>query len=275
MAHFQYALSSALYAPETAPILLKGSVCENLKKAGELGYDAIEIHMRETDAIDIPEVQKTMQETGVRVAMIVTGRLNTEGGLSLMDDRPYVIREAIDGMKQYIRIASALGADIIIGWMIGRIPAGALCPKQYYDRLAENLKIICSYASEQNVKINIEVINHYETNVFTTARKLMTFKREYKIENLYVHLDTFHMDLEETDFAEAIKTAGDELGYIHLADSTRLYPGSARIDFGHILKLLQEIGYKGWLSVECFPVPDGEEAARKALGHMKQIEALI
>lgn len=272
MSHYRYALSSAAYAPNSAPILLKGEICDNLWKAKELGYDAIEVHMRETDPIDIPAVLKTMEETQVRVAMVVTGRLNTEGGCSLLDDRPYAMKAAVEGTKQYIDLASALGADLVVGWLIGNIPPGALCRERYLDRLAENFKILTAYGSEKHVRINVEIINHYEVNVFTTVRTLMGFKQKYQLDNLYAHLDTFHMNIDEDSFEDAIRAAGKSIGYVHLADNQRRYPGSGMIDFSHILHLLKEAGYQGYLSVECFPVPSGIEAARQALVYMKTID---
>lgn len=272
MNHYRYALSSAAYAPDSAPILLKGDICGNLQKARELGYDAIEIHMRETDPIDIPAVLKTMEETQVRIAMVVTGRLNTEGGCSLLDDRPYAMKAAVEGAKQYIDLASALGADLVVGWLIGNIPAGALCRERYLNRLAENFKILTAYGSEKHVRINVEIINHYEVNVFTTVRSLMEFKQKYQLENLYAHLDTFHMNIDEDSFEDAIRAAGNDIGYVHLADNQRQYPGSGMIDFPNILRLLKEAGYEGYLSIECFPVPSGEEAAREALQYMKTID---
>ena len=274
MSHYRYALSSAMYAPESAPILLKGPICNNLQSAGKLGYDAIEIHMRETDPIDIPSVLKTMEETHVRISMVITGRLNTEGGCSLLDDRPYITTAAIDGAKQYIDLASALGADLVVGWLIGNIPTGALCKERYLDRLANNLRVLCEYGIKKQVRINVEIINHYEVNVFTTVKSLIDFKKKYQLENLYVHLDTFHMNIDEDSFEDAIKLAGKDIGYVHLADNHRRYPGSGMIDFKNILNQLRSVGYTGYLSVECFPVPSGTEAARQALLYMRTIDPL-
>ena len=272
MEHFRYALSTAAYAPETAPILLKGDICANLEKAGALGYQAIEVHLRENDPIDLPSVLEAMERTGVKIAMVVTGRLMTEGGCSLSDDRPYAMNAAIEGTRQYIDLAASLGADLVIGWLLGNIPAGALCKKRYLDRLAENLKLLTQYAAERGVRINIEVINHYEVNIFTTVKSLIDFKREYHIENLYVHLDTFHMNIDEDSFEAAIRLAGDQIGYVHLADNNRRWPGSGMIDFKSILSLLRSVGYEGYLSVECFPLPDGETAAKQAIQYMRSME---
>lgn len=272
MKHFRYALSTAKYAPETAPILLKGDICSNLRKAKEFGYDAIEVHLREEETIDIQSILKTMDETQINISVIATGRLYTEGGCSLIDDKRYAMNAAIEGTKLYIDLASALGADLVIGWLIGNIPSGTLCRTHYLDRLAKNLSFLSNYADKKNVRIFVEAINRYEVNVFTTVQSLVSFINHYKIPNLYAHIDTFHMNIDEDSFETAIQTAGKHIGYVHLADNTRKYPGSGMINFKEILNLLREVKYDGYLSVECLPYPTSEEAALKAISFMKSIE---
>jgi predicted regulator of amino acid metabolism with ACT domain len=95
MRQWEYALSTADEAPETAPILLKGTICDNLKKASELGYQAIEIHMREDEEIDCEEIKRTMRDYHIKISQIITGRLNTEGKCSLMADEPYITAAAM------------------------------------------------------------------------------------------------------------------------------------------------------------------------------------
>ena len=99
MKKWKYSVSSADDAPSSAPILLKGSICENLKTASELGYQAIEVHTRPDEEFDYEAIRKAEEQYGVKVAMIITGRLNTEGLCSLVDDRPYVTDAAIKCMK--------------------------------------------------------------------------------------------------------------------------------------------------------------------------------
>ncbi len=270
MLNWDLACSTAQEAPETAPILLKGDICSNLVRAAELGYQAIEVHMRETTVLDVPLIKKTMAQTGVRICSVVTGRLNTEGKVSLIDDIPYSLDAAMKGMKTYIDMASELDTDIIIGWVKGNVPNGASRAK-YLNRLAENLSVLNDYAKVRNVKINLEVINRYEVNIFTTSKELADFLDTYKLDNCYIHLDTFHMNIDESDPIEAIHQAGDRLGYFHLADNTRKYPGSGQLDFRKILTALSDIQYAGVLSVECLPFPSGEEAALRSITYLKSI----
>ena len=121
MEGWKFAIATADDAPNSAPILLCGRVQENLKKAMQLGYDAIEIHTREDAIADIDDIKKTMLETGVCVSAIVTGRLNTEGRCSLIADEPYIVSATICGMKKYVEelvcaSVPAIGAsDMYIG----------------------------------------------------------------------------------------------------------------------------------------------------------------
>lgn len=270
MKRWRLAVSSADDAPATAPILLHGDICSNLRAAASLGYDAIEVHTREDAVLDYPAIEQTAHECGAKVCMVITGRLNTEGRCSLIDDAPYIVKAAMDGMKQYIDMAQKLHADIVIGWVKGNIPPGGKRGK-YLDRLAKNLRELARYGIERNVKLNLEVINRYEVNLFTTAAETMEFLEQYQIANCYVHLDTFHMGIGECDPSAAIRRCEGKLGYVHLADNSRGYPGSGQFDFQKILGLLQEMGYDGYLSVECLPEPDGRIAAERASIYLKNI----
>lgn len=268
MRKWKLAVSTADEAPATAPILLQGSVVDNLQKAADLGYDAIEVHTREDVELDYDAIRAAYDTTGTRVAMVITGRLNTEGMCSLIADEPYIVSATMDGMRQYIDMAQALNADIVVGWVKGNVPKGGKREK-YIDRLAKNLKTLAGYAAERNVRLNIEIINRYEVNIFTTADEFMSFLEKYQIENCYAHLDTFHMGIDECDPVEAIRRCKGKLGYFHIADNSRRYPGTGQINFTRILNALDEIDYDGFLSVECLPYPTGEEAAKNAAAYLK------
>jgi sugar phosphate isomerase/epimerase len=269
MGKWRYALSSAEAAPDTAPILLRGDVHDNIRAAAALGYQGLEVHTREDAPLEYEKISETAAEQGIQIAAVVTGRLNTQGMVSLIDDRPYITRAALEGMGTYIAMAARLKTDLIIGWIKGRIPDGAESAV-YLARLAGNLGRVCREAAEQGVRVFVEVINRYEVNIFTTARETLRFLEQWEIPNCYIHLDTFHMNIEESDPLEAIRVCGKRLGYFHVADNTRRYPGSGTLDFRRYFSVLEETGYEGFISVECLPVPDGRTAAQRALSHLKQ-----
>ena len=265
----KFSVSSADSAPDSAPIVLRGGIINNLKTAARLGYQGLEVHTRETASLPYDEIADVCAEHKIAFSALVTGRLNTQGMVSLIDDRPYITDAAIQGLRQYIRMAERLRTNLIIGWVRGPIPAGA-APAPYMERLAQNLRIICEEAGERGVKVFVEVINRYEINTLTTTKELIEFLDTWAIPNCYVHLDTFHMNIEESDPFGAIRLCGNKLGYFHVADNTRSYPGSGVLDFKRYLEVLEEVGYDGYISVEVLPGSNGEETARKALAHLKQ-----
>lgn len=267
MSNWEFALSSADDADLSAPILLRGDICSNLIQASRLGYHAIEVHTRETVRWDYPSIEKVMKEHNIKISAIITGRLCTEGKVNLIDDIPYVTQSAIEGMKQYIDMARSFHTDIVIGWAKGRLP-DSCNTSRYMERLAYHLGILDHYAKERGVRIHLEVINRYETNIFNTAAETLDFIEKNQLNNCFVHLDTFHMGIDETDPVAAIRLCGKKLGYMHFADNSRCYPGSGQFDFRKILRALEDAGYNGYLSVECLPKPSGTAAAQQAISHL-------
>ena len=267
---YRYAISTAIDASESAPILLVGSIAENLKKASELGYDAIEIHLRENECIDYDNLIRLCKQYNVKVSAIVTGRLHTQENVSLTDESPDNIDRVISGLKQYIEIAEKFDTDIIIGWIRGKV-TGKQSKADFERTLASNLKIISEYANQRNVKVYIEAINRYEVNSLNRAEEILELIEKFSLINTYVHLDTFHMNIEEVDLADAIMLCGDKLGYMHFADSNRNYPGKGHIDFKKVLNSLKAIGYTGYLSIECLPIPSREDSAKAARETLEKI----
>lgn len=270
MEAFKYALSSADAAPATAPILLQGTVCENLRAAAKLGYSAIEVHTREDAPLPYEEIAATAEACGVGVAMVVTGRLNTEGGLSLLDESPHAAAAALEGMRRYANMAQRLGAGLVVGWVRGNIPPGGSAAK-YLARLAETLRQVCLYAQSKGVPVNLEVINRYEVNTLNTAAETLAFLQQHDIPNCFIHLDTFHMGIEEADPVAAIELCRGRLGYFHVADNTRGYPGSGQFNFAALLNALRRTGYTGYVSVECLPKPTAATAAKQAIQHLRAL----
>ena len=271
---WKYGISAAYSAPKTAPILLTGTICSCLREAASLGFDAIEYHMRENAAFDTKEINKVMAEANCKISMIVTGRLYTEGGFSLTSKDPDNEHRALEGMLRYVDMAASVGAGLVIGWAKGKV-CDVSTREEYFNRLANNLRIIDEAAYEKGVPVVIECINHYEVDAFLTCHELVAFLRATNLKSCFVHLDTYHMMLEELDYSKAIHTAGSALGYMHFADSTRSYPGSGYLNFKEVFRALNDINYNGYLTIECFPGDNYRETAIKGLQTLKCIAGTI
>ena len=117
----------------------------------------------------------------------------------------------------------------------------------------------------------IEAVNRFETNCFNTCEEIRTFILTHNLKSCRIHLDTFHMNIEEVSIEAAIRLAGENLSYVHCADSNRQYPGSGHLNYPSILTALRQINYQGFLGLEVLPIPDPQTSARKSLEKMRNL----
>ena len=253
-----------------APLVLRGDLVKAVGQAADWGYDAIEIHIIDAGDFPLPLMKDACSRYGVKVSAIVTGQIFTRRNRCITSPDPANREAAMAEVKAYIDIAAALGATdgVVIGWVKGNRPD---TQQEEFDRLlAGQLRELGAYASNKGQRILVEVINRYETNLFNTAAELREFLDKWELPNCWVHMDTFHMNIDEADMPQAIRTAGDKLGYLHVADSNRLYPGAGHLDFAPILAALQEVDYQGTISLECIPEPDSKTAGVRGMAFLSK-----
>ena len=125
-------------------------------------------------------------------------------------------------------------------------------------------------AGEGGVPFLYEPLNRYETNLFNRQRPAADFLRHHGLDNVRLLADLFHMNLEESDPAGALRAAGDVIGHVHWADSNRWAMGAGHTDAAPLAQALHEIGYRGYLSAEILPLPDAAAAAAGSIRSMRE-----
>jgi D-psicose/D-tagatose/L-ribulose 3-epimerase len=100
--------------------------------------------------------------------------------------------------------------------------------------------------------LGLEICNRYETNVINTAADALRLADDIGADNVTIHLDTYHMNIEEDDLAGPVRLVGDRLGYVHIGENHRGYLGSGHIDFPGFFGALAEVGYAGPITFESF-----------------------
>jgi D-psicose/D-tagatose/L-ribulose 3-epimerase len=116
----------------------------------------------------------------------------------------------------------------------------------------ESLAWLAERAAADGITLGVEVVNRYESNLLNTAEQALALLDEIGAPNLVVHLDTYHMNIEEQDFATPIQRCGERLGYVHVGESNRGYLGTGTIDFEQFFAALRGIGYQGIVTFESF-----------------------
>lgn len=266
----KFAIAMAEEALPAEPVLFRGDIVASMEKARAMGYDAVEIHTRDAALLDGDAIEACMKKTGIAVSALATGLAKRIDGLTFIDDSDAVRAEAVERVLKFVDLAARFRSAIIIGSLRGAIPDLAnrgACDK----RFRECIDKVLAAAGAKGVDIVLEVINRYENNFLNTVKESLAYIEPIKSDNLKLHLDTFHMNIEETNMADAIRACGKRLGYIHVADNTRLYPGTGSIDFPAVFAALEDVGYQGYVSVECLALPDGDTAAREAIAAMSAI----
>lgn len=252
------------------PVILRGSIAANIKKAAQFGYDAVEIHVGDPGSLDLPEIIKASEENKIQVATIGTGLAYVKDKLSFTHPRQETRARAVERIRSHINAAKSLNAKVIIGSVRGPIPDKSEYEK-YEGYAIDCLQRCLEKAEKEKVELVIEAINRYETNFINNVDEGIAFIKKIGSEHLKLHIDTFHMNLEEANFIDSIHKAGAFLGHIHLADSNRRYPGSGHINFKEIIAALKNIGYKDTLALECLPLPAEEEAATRGISYLKPL----
>lgn len=115
------------------------------------------------------------------------------------------------------------------------------------------------------------MINRYEVNWLNSVSEGISFLKKVKKDNVLLHIDTFHMNIEEPSFKESIIDAKNLIGYVHIADSNRWAPGYGHINFPEIISALKKVGYQGFLSLEVFPLPNPDIAAKKGIENIRRL----
>lgn len=271
MPNLKFGVTAAAKALPNTPVLLRDKPYRELFALGkQLGYDGLELHIRVPEDAPAAELNALQAEFGIGISAVATGQSRGLDHLCLIDPDPDIRRKAVERMKRFIDWASAVGCAVILGNIRGNLPLGDQRPvSQQWMRTA--LEELLPYAENAKTTILLEVINRYENNYLTTAQETNQFVASFQSQYLKTHLDTFHMNIEESDMLRAIRESGPYLGYIHFADNTRRACGDGALDFRAILDALRDARYSGYLTVECLPIPDGPTAAEASLQRLKTL----
>ena len=246
----------------------KGQLIENIIKIARLGYDGVELAVRNPEQLNVHEIQNLLTDYKLHVPAIGTGQLFGEEGLSLTSTDERIRQTAIERLKSHIELAAQLNAIIIIGLVRGKIERSI---EESLELFKTSLLELLQYGEQFKVNFAIEPINRYETNLINTVKEGLEFVEKIGKNNLGLLLDTFHMNIEEPSITESIKLVNKKLFHFHVADSNRWYPGAGHIDFKQILSALETINYDGYLSAEILPLPDPETSAQQTISNIKAL----
>jgi D-psicose/D-tagatose/L-ribulose 3-epimerase len=253
--------------------------------AARAGFDYIEIALLDPWKVDVSLTKDLLQEFNLRA--------HASLGLSPDTDVTSIDASRVTKGDALLRKATDVLADIggkelcgVIYCSLGKYSGPASKENRANSIVA--MQRLADYAANKEININLEVVNRYETNIMNTGIEGLAFLDEVNRPNAYLHLDTYHMNIEEDGMEKSVLAAKDRLGYVHIGESHRGYLGTGNVNFNQFFGALKKIGYRGPITFESFSSEvvdpklsntlcvwrnlwnDSDDLAKKALVFMKE-----
>ena len=221
-----------------------------LAKVKKLGFDGAELPLFAPDAVDVSAVRAALERLGLEPI----GCFCFPPEANPISPDATARAKAVPLLRQIIKIVKGLGGAGIGGPLYAPVGYKPGWPPstQEWNWAVKFFKAVTPFAEDAGVTLCIEPINRFETFFINIAADGVALCKEVGSPMLKVHLDTFHMNIEEKDTPAAIRLAGKHLGHFHVSESDRGIPGTGQVDWPGVFKALRHVKYDGWLVIESF-----------------------
>lgn len=215
------------------------------------GYDALEL-VGEPERYDWDEVRQVLQKYDFKTVS-VCNIYSRERDLTSAD--PTVRAHARNYIAETIRMAGHVGAQTVIVAPTAnmRIRRELSTPEEEWAMAVEGIRECASVAEQHGVRLVIEPWNRFETHLVNRLDQAVRLAQEVDRPNVKIMGDLFHMNIEEANIPQAIRSAGDWLCHTHIADNQRDLPGKGHLDWPEIVQALKDTGFDGSLVLEYIP----------------------
>ena len=234
-----------VFVGDTAP----ASVSEAISRTRDAGYDLLEFSLHDSLNLDVVAARRELEDAGLAVAC--SRGLAFDADVSSAD--PAVVERGVRLLQESLRITHELGGTHLTGALYSALGKyGAPLRPAGRANIVKALAELATEAAGLGMTLGLEICNRYETNVINTAHDALRLADDIGADNVTIHLDTYHMNIEEDDLVRPVYEVGDRLGYVHIGENHRGYLGSGHLDFGAFFHALADVGYRGPITFESF-----------------------
>ncbi|MGZ4292343.1 MAG: TIM barrel protein [Gaiellaceae bacterium] len=239
--------------------------------AKELGANVLELCIEDTSRVT-PEAVLAAAG-GTDMAFSLCGAFGPERDVS--HENPKIRRLGLDYIEFLVDLAAGIGAPIVVGPMYSAVGKARMLSAEEREQqrawAVESLKQAADYAARKGVRLAVEPLNRFETDLVNTAEQALELVARIGYDNVGLLLDTFHMNIEEKSVPDALRLAGDKLFHVHACENDRGTPGTGHIPWPEVFQTLHDIDYRGMLVTESF-TPAVQEIA-KAVSMWRPLDA--
>jgi len=222
---------------------------EAIKNSAEAGYGLIEIPALDPKSIDVEHTKATLKEFGLKGAC----SLGLSFDADINNDDSEIAKRGEARLMDALNVVEQLGGDYLGGVIFSALGKYKFPPtKKARDNAVAALKRLAIAAQAKGITLGLEPVNRYESNLLNTGSQALEMIKDIGEPNVVVHLDSYHMNIEEQDLVSPVLEAGNKLGYVHIGASHRGPLGTGNIDFDSFFGALAKIGYKGTITFESF-----------------------
>lgn len=230
-------------------------------RVAELGYDVIEVCIEDPQKITSEWLVHESRRTGIDVG--ICGAFGPDRDVS--DPDPRRRENGMAYLRGCIDVAAAVGSPQVAGPMFSATGRAELLEpgerQARWQNAVESLRTVADYAGDRGVRLAIEPLNRFETDMVNTVEQGLNLCNDIGRENVGLLVDTFHMNIEEKDIADAVRRAGARIFHVQVSENDRGTPGSGHVPWDSFFDSLNDINYSGQIVVESF-LPTVKEIAR-------------
>ncbi|MDE0297310.1 MAG: sugar phosphate isomerase/epimerase [Candidatus Poribacteria bacterium] len=234
-----------------------------IPKVAEMGFDGVEIPIFDHETVDIRHTKAALRDTN----------LHPIGCAIMTHDRNPIHEDAAireigkNYLKHSIDVLAELGGDTLVGPVYSAVGAlvGRGRNQQEWDWCVDILGEVADFAGQRGVTVAMEPLNRFETYFLNIVADAIKLSSAVNSPFFKIHLDTFHMNIEEKNLAQAITNAGTLLHHLHACENDRGTPGTGLVDWEEVFNALARVNYDRWLVIESFTPAVKEIAAATAI----------
>lgn len=242
-----------------APVWDVARIERHMERLKTIGVGLFEIPLLRPAEIDIAATRDFAERHDMRLV----------ASLGLPDTLDVGARpeEALDFLRPALDVTKAIGSDCLSGVTYATIgkTSGKPPTQTEMDGVCRFLDKAAREAGKRGLKLGIEPCNRYETHLLNTAAQARQCVERVGADNLFIHLDTYHMHIEEQGFARGFADALPYLGYVHLSESNRGVPGQGMVNWPACMAALKQCGYEGAMTLESMNHVDADIAGGLAI----------
>jgi len=228
------------------------AVKELAPRVKSMGFDILEISVENPALIDVKDVKVFLKDH--QLEGILCGAFGPDR--NICSDDPKKVANAKTYIRWLIDAAAQLDSKVVCGPMYSAVGKEHLADsesrRKEWDRAVAGIQEMADYGAGRGIKLAIEPLNRFETDMINVVSQGLDFIRDVGRKNVGLHLDSFHMHLEEKSSAEAILRAGERLFHFHACENDRGVPGTGQVRWQEIAGALREINYQGPVVIESF-----------------------